>query len=63
MRVAVVAEFYPRSHDPVLGIWAHRQSVAVASAGCVVCVFVLHRLVPPRRDPAALLAILRQPSL
>ena len=28
MRALVVAEFYPRAHDPVLGIWAHRQALA-----------------------------------
>jgi glycosyltransferase involved in cell wall biosynthesis len=60
MRVAVVAEFYPRRHDAVLGIWAHRQALAV---GCDVQVFVLHRLVPPRRDPGALRGILRQPAV
>jgi teichuronic acid biosynthesis glycosyltransferase TuaC len=47
MRVAVVAEFYPRAYDPVLGVWAHRQAVAAAQAGAEVTVFVLHRLVPP----------------
>ncbi|MCA1689739.1 MAG: glycosyltransferase [Actinobacteria bacterium] len=47
MRVAVVAEFYPRSADPVLGVWAHRQAVAARDAGAEIEVFVLHRLVPP----------------
>jgi glycosyltransferase involved in cell wall biosynthesis len=47
MRVAVVAEFYPRAHDPVLGVWAHRQAMAARDAGAEVTVFVLHRLVPP----------------
>jgi teichuronic acid biosynthesis glycosyltransferase TuaC len=47
MRVAVVAEFYPRAYDPVLGIWAHRQAVAAAQAGAELTVFVLHRVVPP----------------
>lgn len=47
MRVAVVAEFYPRASDPVLGVWAHRQAVAARDAGADVTVFVLHRLVPP----------------
>jgi teichuronic acid biosynthesis glycosyltransferase TuaC len=47
MRVAVVAEFYPRRHDPVLGVWAHRQAVAARDAGAEVTVFVLHRVVPP----------------
>ena len=48
MRVAIVAEYYPRAHDPVLGIWAHRQAVATAAAGADVHVLVLHRPVPPR---------------
>jgi len=48
MRVAVVAEFYPRRGDPVLGVWAHRQALAARDAGAEVQVFVLHRLVPPR---------------
>ena len=47
MRVAVLAEFYPRAHDPVLGVWAHRQACAVRDAGADVSVFVLHRIVPP----------------
>ena len=47
MRVAVVAEFYPRRHDPVLGVWAHRQAQAARDAGADVSVFVLHRVVPP----------------
>jgi teichuronic acid biosynthesis glycosyltransferase TuaC len=46
-RVAVVAEFYPRAGDPVLGVWAHRQAVAARDAGAHVEVFVLHRVVPP----------------
>jgi teichuronic acid biosynthesis glycosyltransferase TuaC len=66
VRVAVVAEYYPRRADPVLGIWAHRQAVAARDAGADVHVLVLHRLVPPRRafaerDAAALTAPLRQP--
>ncbi len=48
MKVAVVAEFYPRSGDPVLGVWAHRQALAARDAGADVRVVVLHRLVPPR---------------
>jgi teichuronic acid biosynthesis glycosyltransferase TuaC len=47
MRVAVVAEFYPRARDPVLGVWAHRQALAARDAGAEVTVFVLHRVVPP----------------
>jgi teichuronic acid biosynthesis glycosyltransferase TuaC len=66
MRVVIVAEYYPRAHDPVLGVWAHRQAVAAAQAGADVQVLVLHRPVPPRaalrsRDPRALTAPLRQP--
>jgi teichuronic acid biosynthesis glycosyltransferase TuaC len=48
MKVAVVAEFYPRRGDPVLGVWAHRQALAARDAGAEVRVLVLHRLVPPR---------------
>jgi glycosyltransferase involved in cell wall biosynthesis len=48
MKVAVVAEFYPRREDPVLGVWAHRQALAARDAGADVRVVVLHRLVPPR---------------
>jgi teichuronic acid biosynthesis glycosyltransferase TuaC len=48
MKVAVVAEFYPRAADPVLGSWAHNQAVAARDAGADVRVLVLHRPVPPR---------------
>src|SRR5206468_12199512 len=60
VRVAVVAEFYPRAADPVLGIWAHRQALAVRDAGAELTVFVLHRLVPPTADfsPRALRSLL-----
>ncbi|HEX8104754.1 MAG TPA: glycosyltransferase family 4 protein, partial [Solirubrobacteraceae bacterium] len=66
LKVAVVAEYYPRAADPVLGVWAHRQALAARDAGAEVRVLVLHRPVPSRaalasRDPAALLAPLRQP--
>jgi glycosyltransferase involved in cell wall biosynthesis len=64
VRVAVVSEFYPRAHDPVLGIWAHRQALAARDAGADVRVLVLHRPVPPRAAPsklAALRTLLRQP--
>jgi teichuronic acid biosynthesis glycosyltransferase TuaC len=66
MRVAIVAEYYPRAADPVLGVWAHRQALAARDAGADARVLVLHRPVPPkaalaRRDPAELLAPLRQP--
>jgi len=59
MKVAVVAEFYPRAADPVLGIWAHRQAVAARDAGADVRVLVLHRPLPPlsalRAGPAGAL--------
>jgi teichuronic acid biosynthesis glycosyltransferase TuaC len=61
MRVAVVAEFYPRHHDPVLGVWAHRQALAARDAGADVSVFVLHRLVPPKTAISAVVALARQP--
>ena len=47
VRVAIVAEFYPRAADPVLGIWAHRQAIAARDAGADVRVLVLHRPLPP----------------
>lgn len=47
MRVAVVAEYYPRRRDPVLGTWAHRQALATRDAGVEVRSFVLERPVPP----------------
>jgi teichuronic acid biosynthesis glycosyltransferase TuaC len=53
VKVAVVAEFYPRRADPVLGVWAHRQALAARAAGVEVHVLVLHRLVPPRAALAA----------
>jgi teichuronic acid biosynthesis glycosyltransferase TuaC len=53
VKVAVVAEFYPRSADPVLGVWAHRQALAARAAGAEVHVLVLHRLIPPRAALAA----------
>jgi teichuronic acid biosynthesis glycosyltransferase TuaC len=66
MRVAIVAEYYPRAADPVLGVWAHRQAMAARDAGADVRVLVLHRPVPSRaalarRDAAELVAPLRQP--
>jgi glycosyltransferase involved in cell wall biosynthesis len=66
MRVAVVAEYYPRAADPALGVWAHRQALAARDAGADVRVLVLHRPVPSTaalrsRDAGALLAPLRQP--
>ncbi|HEY2202516.1 MAG TPA: glycosyltransferase [Solirubrobacteraceae bacterium] len=53
MKVAVVAEFYPRRDDPVLGVWAHRQALAARDAGAEVRILVLHRLIPPRASFAA----------
>ena len=57
VKVAIVSEFYPRAHDPVLGVWAHRQALAARDAGADVRVLVLHRPIPPRatatRDAAA----------
>jgi len=47
VKVAIVAEFYPRAADPVLGVWAHRQAVAARDAGADVRVLVLHRPLPP----------------
>jgi glycosyltransferase involved in cell wall biosynthesis len=48
VKVTVVSEFYPRAHDPVLGVWAHRQALAARDAGADVRVLVLYRPVPPR---------------
>ena len=69
MNVAVVAEYYPRRRDPVLGIWAHRQAVAAREAGANVKVLVLERPVPPSvslkrpwKLPGALARIARQPK-
>jgi teichuronic acid biosynthesis glycosyltransferase TuaC len=64
MRVAVLAEYYPRHDDPVLGIWAHRQALAARDAGADVVVFVLHRVVPPSKSfgARALANLLRQPA-
>ncbi|MGN6189384.1 MAG: glycosyltransferase [Conexibacter sp.] len=66
MRVAIVAEYYPRAEDPVLGVWAHRQALAAREAGADVRVLVLQRPLPPlaalkRADLAAARAALRQP--
>ena len=51
MRVAVVSEYYPRAHDPVLGVWAHRQALAARDAGADVRVLVLYRPIPPLSTP------------
>jgi glycosyltransferase involved in cell wall biosynthesis len=69
MKVAVVSEFYPRRHDPVLGVWAHRQALAARAAGAEIRVVVLHRVVPakaslrsgPRSAVSAASALVRQP--
>jgi teichuronic acid biosynthesis glycosyltransferase TuaC len=66
VKVAVVSEFYPRAHDPVLGVWAHRQALAARDAGADVRVLVLYRPIPPRgtrpRDaPRALQTLAAQP--
>jgi glycosyltransferase involved in cell wall biosynthesis len=57
VRVCVVAEYYPRPHDPVSGVWAHRQALAAREAGADVRVVVLDR--PLRAGAGALLAELR----
>lgn len=46
MNVLVVTEYYPRTGDPVRGIWVHRQALAARQAGAAVKVVVLHRPVP-----------------
>jgi glycosyltransferase involved in cell wall biosynthesis len=64
VRVAVVAEYYPRAADPVLGVWAHRQALAARDAGADVQVLVLHRPVPSRaalKERRGLLTPLKQP--
>lgn len=47
LRVAVVAEYYPRPAEPALGIWAHRQAIAARERGVDVRVVALERPVPP----------------
>jgi teichuronic acid biosynthesis glycosyltransferase TuaC len=47
VKVAIVAEYYPRAADPTLGIWARHQARAARDAGADVRVIVLHRPVPP----------------
>jgi glycosyltransferase involved in cell wall biosynthesis len=47
MRVAVVAEYYPRPSHPGLGVWAHRQALAVREEGVEVRSFALERPLPP----------------
>ena len=43
----MVAEYYPRRRDPVLGVWAHRQALAARASGADVRVLALERPVPP----------------
>jgi glycosyltransferase involved in cell wall biosynthesis len=65
MRVLVVAEFYPRAADPVLGVWAHRQALAARDAGADVRVVVLHRPIAPSaraRELAAWREAVAQPA-
>jgi teichuronic acid biosynthesis glycosyltransferase TuaC len=67
LRVLVVAEYYPRTYDPVLGVWAHRQAVAAREAGAEVEVLVLHRPVPPAaairaRDLRQAMSVIAQPA-
>jgi teichuronic acid biosynthesis glycosyltransferase TuaC len=67
VKVLIVAEYYPRAADSVLGVWAHRQAVAARDAGAEVRVLVLHRPVPPLaslrdRDPGRARAALAQPA-
>jgi glycosyltransferase involved in cell wall biosynthesis len=54
LRVAVVAEYYPRPSHPGLGVWAHRQAMAVRDLGVEVRVLVLERPVPPLAAARAL---------
>jgi len=69
VKVAIVAEYYPRRRDPVLGVWAHRQALAAREAGADVKVLVLERPIPPASSlrqpwklPSALAGIARQPT-
>ncbi len=66
VRVAIVAEYYPRKGNPTSGIWAHRQALAARDAGAEVHVLVLHRPIPPKsaigeRDLRRFVEPLRQP--
>jgi glycosyltransferase involved in cell wall biosynthesis len=67
LKVLIVAEYYPRAADSVLGIWAHRQALAARDAGAEVRVLVLHRPLPPLgalrdRDVGRARAALAQPA-
>ena len=55
MNACVVAEYYPRRRDPVLGVWAHEQALATRAAGADIRVLALERPLPP-------LAALRSPA-
>ena len=66
MKALVLAEYYPRASDPVNGIWAHRQALAVRDAGVEQRVLVLHRPLPPlralrARDSGAMRRVIAQP--
>jgi glycosyltransferase involved in cell wall biosynthesis len=68
MRVCVVAEYYPRRRDPVMGVWAHRQALAARDAGAEIKVLALERPVPPassfgsaQRLASAVAGAVRQP--
>jgi glycosyltransferase involved in cell wall biosynthesis len=66
LKVLIVAEYYPRAADPVLGVWAHRQALAAQAAGAEIQVLVLHRPIPPlaalrERDLDTARAAVRQP--
>ena len=54
MRVAVLAEYYPRRSNPAWGIWAHKQALAVRDQGVEVRVVALDRPLPSREDVRAL---------
>ncbi|MBV9046798.1 MAG: glycosyltransferase [Solirubrobacterales bacterium] len=66
MKVLIVAEYYPRAADSVLGIWSHRQTLAARDAGAEVRVLVLYRPLPSLAairclDRGAITRPLRQP--
>jgi glycosyltransferase involved in cell wall biosynthesis len=63
VRVAVVAEYYPRRRDPVLGVWAHRQALAAREAGAGVRVLALERPVPPAAQARDVLRGRPRPAL
>ena len=69
MNVCVVAEYYPRRRDPVVGVWAHEQALATRAAGADLRVLALERPLPPARAlrtprsaARALRAIASQPA-